>query len=184
MGYPFDCISEFIFVETPIEKADIILIPGGSHAGQMERAAELYHQGYAPYLLPSGGFNKKLGETEWAYFQKIGLNMGVPEAAILKEDQAENTFDNARNSWAVLQSEEIKVNKAIMVCKAQHSRRALMTYQTVFPRDMKMMVTTVGGLLGVTKDNWYLDENRIYWVMKEVEKIGKYFGKHIPNWVD
>lgn len=31
MNYPFDCISDFIFVETAIEKSDVILIPGGSH---------------------------------------------------------------------------------------------------------------------------------------------------------
>jgi hypothetical protein len=30
MSYPFDCISELVFVETEIKVADIILIPGAS----------------------------------------------------------------------------------------------------------------------------------------------------------
>lgn len=31
MAYPFECITEFMFVETVLEPADVILIPGGSH---------------------------------------------------------------------------------------------------------------------------------------------------------
>ncbi len=52
MAYPFDCITEFMFVETALEPADVILVPGGSHPQLMERAADLYHQGMAPYILP------------------------------------------------------------------------------------------------------------------------------------
>lgn len=45
MKYPFDCISDFIFVVDDIEPSDIILIPGGSHPQLMEKAVELYIKG-------------------------------------------------------------------------------------------------------------------------------------------
>jgi hypothetical protein len=32
----------------------------------------------------------------------------------------------------------------------------------------------------VRPDNWHADPEKIALVMGEVEKIGKYFGKHIP----
>ena len=60
MKYPFDCISEFIFVETDVGKSDVILIPGASQSQLMERAVELYNRGFAQYILPSGGANYKL----------------------------------------------------------------------------------------------------------------------------
>jgi uncharacterized SAM-binding protein YcdF (DUF218 family) len=184
MTYPFSCITDFIFFETEIEPADIILVPGGSHPQQMEKAAELYHKGFAPYILPSGGYNSKLNETEWSYLRRIGLELGVPEDAILKEDQAKNTFDNARNSWEVIKARNLDIHSAIMVCKAHHSRRALMTYQTVFPKKIHFMVVTVMDKREIGRENWFLEEEKIKLVMSEVEKIGKYFGHHIPNWVN
>ena len=164
MKKPYDCITDFIFVENDILQADIIFMPGGSHPQQMEKAAELYHRGLAPYILPSGGYNSKINETEWNYLRRIGLELGVPEEAILKEDQAKNTFDNARNSWEVIE--------------------ALMTYQTVFPTNIKFMVSPIIDERGIKKDNWFLEEKKIKVVMTEVEKIGRYFGHHIWNWVN
>ncbi len=35
-----------------------------------------------------------------------------------------------------------------------------------------------------SKDNWFLFAEGINRVMKEVEKIGKYFAAHIPRWVE
>lgn len=134
MRHPFDCISEFIFVETDIKKSDVILIPGGSNPQLMEMAAELYNKGFAPYILPSGGTNSKLTdyETEWDYLKTIGIELGIPENAILKENKSQNTFENAKFSWNVLRTLNIPIKNAILVCKAYHSRRALLTYQSVF----------------------------------------------------
>ncbi|WP_257129009.1 hypothetical protein [Bacillus pseudomycoides] len=36
---------------------------------------------------------------------------------------------------------------------------------------------------GITKENWFLSEIGISRIMNEVEKIGKYIGPHISNWV-
>ena len=52
-------IGNFIFVSDEPEKADVIFLPGGSHPEQPEYASELYHQGYAKWLIPSGGVSVK-----------------------------------------------------------------------------------------------------------------------------
>jgi uncharacterized SAM-binding protein YcdF (DUF218 family) len=173
-----------MFFETEIEKSDIILIPGGSHPQLMERAAELYHQGLAPYILPSGGPTPKVRTTEWEFLRDVGINLGVPEEAILKEDKASNTFENARNSWHVLQERRMNPKKAILVCKSYHARRALLTYQVEFPSEIQFSVCPVVDKTGITKDNWYLKEEDINRVMSEFTKIGQYFRHHIPNWVN
>lgn len=183
MSYPFDCISELVFVKTEIKTADIILVPGGSHPQLMEKAAELYKQELAPYILPSGHFNPKIPEysSEWEFLKSIGLILNVPEEKILKEDQARHTFENAEFSWKVLKENKLSVKKAILVCKAYHSRRALLTYQSVFPKGIEFFVADVPDKREIRKDNWFLDEEKIKIVMGEVAKIGKYFERYIKR---
>ncbi len=183
MSYPFDYISELVFVETEIKTADIILVLGGSQPQLMERAAELYNEGLAPYVLPSGHFNSKIPEysSEWEFLKSIGLKLDVPEEKILKEDQARNTFENAEFSWKVIKENNLSVKKAILVCKAFHSRRALLTYQSVFPKGIEFFVACVPDRKEITKDNWFLDEDKIKIVMGEVVKIGRYFESYIKK---
>lgn len=181
---PYDAITEFIFLEDIPEKADIILVAGGRHPGLAEKAAELYLGGFAPYILISGGPNPRM--TEWkSEYEKIKdecLKMGIPETAILKEDKALNTFDNARNSWAVIQEKGLSISKAILVCKSHHARRALLTYQTVFPLSIQFQMSPVIDERDVQKDNWFHSQEKIDLVLTEVEKIGKYFAAHVKNW--
>lgn len=181
---PFDCITDFIFVENKPSKADVILVPGGSKPQLMEKAVKLFNEGFSSYILPSGGKNPKLTNeiTEWDYLKSMAISLGVSENAILKEDQAKHTFDNANFSWKVLIENNIEVNKAILVCKAHHSRRALLTYQTVF-KNVEFIVVPIVDEKNITKDNWFLDQKKIDVVMMEVEKIGNYFGKHISKYI-
>jgi uncharacterized SAM-binding protein YcdF (DUF218 family) len=184
MTYPFDCITDFIFVETEISSADVILVPGSNHHQLMEKAAALYNQRLAPYILPSGGYKPHVGTTEWEFLRNIGIEYGVPEEAILKEDKAQHTMENASFSLDLLIQKGISFNKVIVVCKAGHSRRALLSYQHVFPKEVEFLVSTVVDRHGITKDNWFLSEMGISRIMLEVQKIGKYFGDFIPNWVN
>lgn len=183
MTLPFDCITNFIFVESKISPADVILIPGSNHPQLMEEAAFLYKKGMAPFVLPSGGYKAHVGMSEWAYLQNIGLSRGIPEEVILKEDQAQHTLENARFSLEVLKSKGIEFDKVIIVCKACHSRRALMSYQEAFPHTTEIMVRPVVDRYEITKDNWYLSAKGIERVMSEVQRVGKYFGEFIPKWV-
>lgn len=182
---PMQCISDFIFVETGVKEADVILIPGGSHPQLMEKAVELYKEGMAPYILPSGGVNQKIPEyeSEWEYLKSIAMGLGVPEEAILRENQARHTFENAELSWQVLQDLNMPIRKAILVCKAFHSRRALLTYQTVFPQSVEFYISSVIDKRGISKENWFLDKESIRLVMSEVAKIGTYFEDKITGWI-
>jgi uncharacterized SAM-binding protein YcdF (DUF218 family) len=170
-------ITGFIFLETPIASADIILIPGGHHPQLMERAAELYHRGLAPVLLPSGGANAHLpGLTEWAYLTEIGVSLGVPRTAFLREDGARYTLENAELSWRAIVKAGLEIRSAILVCKAFHARRAHMTYSAAFPEHIQFMVCPIHDEREIRKDNWFTSEMGIHKVMGEVAKIGHYFG--------
>ena len=179
----FDCITEFIFVENEPERADVIFVPGGSYPDSAKRAAALYADGFAPWILPSGKYGKLRGAfqdpegkgrmTEWEYLRDILLSCNVPGGAILKEDQATFTWENAICSRRVLESMQIDVKKAIVVCQAFHARRCLMYYQEQFP-DTEILICPVV-TKDITKQNWFLDERKIDTVLGEVERCGSQF---------
>ncbi len=177
----YDAITSFIFVEDKPEKADVIFLPGGAYPESAVNAARLYREGYAPYVLPSGRWARWEGrfladprfDTEWEYLRDILLKHGVPDSAILKEDRATFTWENAIYSRILLENEGIKAEKAILSCQNWHARRCLLYYQEQFP-DTDILVCPVE-TKGITRDNWYLDEDKIDRVLGEVERCGSQF---------
>lgn len=177
----YDCITDFIFLEDELKEADVIFVPGGDYPDSAKRAAALFHEGYAPYILPSGRYAKPVGrftkdprfETEWEYLKDILTACGVPAGAILKEDRATYTWENAIFSRKVLQEKGIAVHSAILVCQAFHARRCRMYYEEQFP-DTDLMVCPVV-TKGISRDSWYLDAEKIDVVLGEAERCAGQF---------
>ena len=180
-------VTEFVFVEDKPEKADVILIPGSRKVEHAIRAAELYRAGYAPYVLPSGRFTIARGyflelpeplrseypgafETEWHFLKTVLMKHGVPESAILREDQATYTWENAQLSRKVLEQQGIPVKTAILACHAFHARRALLYYQAAMP-DVRFLVCPAP-TPGYTRDDWFLTEKGRARVLGEVQRLG------------
>jgi uncharacterized SAM-binding protein YcdF (DUF218 family) len=184
MSNGFDCITDFIFVEDIVSPCDIILVPGGSHPQLAEKAADLYKQQMAEYILFSGHKNPLIPDfpSEAEYLKHVAMKRGIPSESIICEDKASNTFENAKHSLVMLEKIGLKAASIIIVCKAYHSRRSLLTYQCVFPKDTIFLVTTVTSKRGLSKDNWTTKQEHIDKVMGEVEKIGKYFKDKISTY--
>lgn len=183
----YDCITEFIFLEHEPKKADVIFVPGGNYPDSAKRAAALFADGYAPYVLPSGRYSKPVGhftgdpsyETEWEYLRDVLRESGVPDSAILREDQATFTWENAICSRHVLEELHIPVRRAIIVCQAFHARRCFMYYSEQFPDTELLMCPVV--TKGIARDNWYLDEDKIDVVLGEVERCGSQFHRIVKE---
>lgn len=180
MAVPFfQCITDFIFVEHQPQKADIIFVPGGNYPDAARHAARLYHQGWAAYILPSGRYSILQGyfpgeqETEWEYLRDILLECGVPESAILKEDKATFTYENAIRSREVTDGLGMKVERALLSCQTFHARRCLMYYQEQFP-ETEFLVCPIE-TKGINRDNWFSDREKIDVVLGEMERCGAQF---------
>ena len=178
-------ISEFIFAEDEPEKADIIFIPGNGYSQMAEKAAALYGENYASFVLPSGKYSITVGKfggvlsgqeryngnyrTEWDFLKDVLIKNHVPDEVILKEDQATFTWENARFSREVTDKAEIEIKKALLCCKNYHARRSLMYYQRAYP-EVEFRVCTCC-VDGVTKENWMNSEEGIQSVLGEVQRI-------------
>ena len=173
-------ITDFIFVEDKPEKADIIFIPGGNQGAIAVKAAKLYQAGYAPLILPSGRFSKPVGrcgipgyETEWQFLKDILLKEGVPKEAVLEEQQATYTYENAIYSRQVTDRLGLHIRRAILCPQACHARRALLYYEILYP-DTKFFVCPAV-TREISRDNWFLEDEKIDAVLSELERCGSQF---------
>ncbi|MDO4306991.1 MAG: YdcF family protein [Eubacteriales bacterium] len=160
--------ENFIFVEDRPEKADIIFVPGNGYPQMAENAAALYRSGFAPYILPSGRYSIVTGKfsgvlsrqdvyrgeygTEYEFLRDVLLKNGVPGNAVLKEDQATFTYENAKFSRKVTDRAGIRVRTAILCCKTYHARRSLMYYQTVYPETQFFVCPSC--VDSISRENW------------------------------
>ncbi|WP_108385075.1 YdcF family protein [Yoonia sediminilitoris] len=83
-------------------------------------AAELWHAGAAPSIIPCGGLGKH-PPSEAAAMRTLLLNAGVSADAIILEDQSTTTLENIRNARPLLPGPNV-----IIVTDHYHGRRALM----------------------------------------------------------
>ncbi|MDO4454673.1 MAG: YdcF family protein [Eubacteriales bacterium] len=184
-----EMISEFIFAEHTLKKADAILIPGSNEGMLAVHAAELYKNGYAPIVIPSGKYSILKGkflypaqeglapeqtyETESDYLSAVLISHGVPREAVWQEREATYTYENAILTRKLLDGRGINLKKAIICCQAYHARRCLMYYRLLFP-DTELLVHPVV-TKGICKENWFLEEEKIDAVLGEMERCGSQF---------
>ncbi len=135
--------------EWPVVKAEdaptadaIVLLGGGMGAnpnvypyaemwGGADRvwhAARLYRAGKAPIIIPTG-----CGEKESTV--PLLRDFGVPDNAILVEDKARNTEENARLVEKILEPRNTQNTrkKILLVTSAWHMRRSVLMYRKYAP---------------------------------------------------
>ncbi len=179
----YQCITDFIFAEDKPERADVLFVPGGPCPEIAVRAARLYRRGMAPYVVPSGKHSILDGEEEADPARKSGtecdslcdvlLKNGVPEEAIIREEQATYTWENAIFTRRRLDESDIPVGRGIICCQAFHARRCLMYYQEQFPEAELLVCPVV--TKGISRDTWQQTEQGIDTVLGEVERCGRQF---------
>ena len=95
---PLQVIWDYLCLREALQKADVIVGFGNFNTDIARRAAELYHEGYAPKVLFTGGLGRNteglLPEPEAVRFARVAMECGVPEADIILEPDSTNTKEN------------------------------------------------------------------------------------------
>lgn len=136
-------IWDYMLMHHELKKADAIIVPGNSNLKTIEYAARLYREGWAALVVCSGsgtinahlpGRDMFKGTTEAAVFADIARREGVPEQAIIKEDESQNTNDNLRFSLRKLAESGVQPRRLIAVMKPYMERRMVAIAQAICPR--------------------------------------------------
>ena len=122
--------------------APVALLLGGNPNNARNRAlaaAELYRAGRVPYIIPSGGVKWDIdGEmiSESHFMKRILMENGVPEEAIILENQATTTVENM--IFGTLQIyRKLKFKNAphvIIVTSEAHMKRSMALAKAIMPR--------------------------------------------------
>jgi len=143
-------IWEYMHLHHTLKKADAIIVLGGRDIRVGAHAAQLWLDGWAPYLVCSGSGNihndkpgreQFVGSTEAEVFAAKAISMGVPESAIIVENQSQNTGQNYEFALQRLQEKGVNVQTLIAVQKPYMERRTYATGKVWLP-DINLIVTS------------------------------------------
>ena len=184
-------ITEFIFLEDLPEKADLIIVPGNTWQQPARRAAALYHEGMAPYIVVSGRYSKGQqtfagaaceGDrykgaymTEADFLTDVLIREGVPETAVLQERKAEFTLENARYIRRLLEEKKMTVKKALICCQAFHARRCRMYFEYVFQDTDVEFLMCPAVTQGISRCSWMESQKGLDTVLGELRRCGEQF---------
>ncbi len=119
-------------LRTDLTRVDCIIIPGArvhangepgdSLTGRLDRALELYREGYSERLLCTGGLGRS-GVIEAEAARDYLTERGVPTSSILLEGRSHTTWENLW--YAREEMEQNNLNSCLVVTDPFHTQRAI-----------------------------------------------------------
>lgn len=149
---PLGIVWDYMRLVHPPVPADAILTLGSFDVRAAVHAAALWKRGLAPVIVMSGGIAHSGGlldtgwnRTEARVFADAAMAEGVPERAILLEEEAQNTADNFVLGRAVAERAGLKPRRLLVVAKPYMTRRGFATGRKAWPEaELVMQCEEIG----------------------------------------
>lgn len=159
--------------------ADVIISLGGDDGERVKTALLLYQAGYAKYILLTG--------VEPAYVQgrrnytddwrsQYLLKQGVPEAALLFDNQARNTWQEGIKTAALLKHNAWTT--ALVISNPPHMRRLKQSWQPLFDSQALQLRLIKTPSPDWNPGRWWQTEKWSTFCLKEVSKLIYYTYKY------
>lgn len=143
----------------------IVAISGGDTPARAEEAINLYKQGWAPKLVFSGAALDTSGPSNAAAMRKQALAAGVPDSAIVLEENSTDTLQNASSTYRLLAD----ARRIILVTSPYHQRRASIEFERIFG-DSVAIVNHPTPNDRAWSGTWYLTPNGWWLALSEMAK--------------
>lgn len=116
--------------DTVCDKADaIVVVSGGDTEARTAAGIALYQNGWADYVIFSGAAQDKSGPSNAATMMAQAQAAGVPASAILIDEEAVNTQQNATNTQTIFRARNF--DDVILVTSGYHQRRASLIFNKI-----------------------------------------------------
>ena len=189
---PLQVIWDYLGMHQQPEKADVIVGFGNFNTDIASRAAQLYHQGFAPKILFTGGLGRNteglLPEPEALRFAKVAMECGVPERDILLEDKSRNTKENIDFTRELLKNQGIPHDRILGVHQPFMERRILAAMGVYWP-EQNFRVTspqvTIPEYLQRAKQQGITENASISVIVGDFQRIELYakLGYQLPQYI-
>lgn len=125
---PHYLLGQYLSPSDNLYPADAIVVVSGDN-DRMKHAVDLYKKGYAQKLILSGAAKDGLASNALAMHIEASQS-GVPDEAVIMEEKALNTYENALYTKEIVISQGMK--NIILVTSPYHQRRVYETFKNVF----------------------------------------------------
>ena len=191
---PLQVIWDYLCLREDLQKADVIVGFGNFNTDIARRAAELYHAGYAPKVLFTGGLGRNteglLPEPEAVRFARVAMECGVPEADIILESDSTNTKENILFTREKLSSLNLPHERILGVHQPFMERRIKAAMGVYWP-DLDFRVTspqvTIQEYLEAAKGQGVTENASVSVIVGDFQrmdlyaKLGYQLPQHIPE---
>lgn len=107
----------------------IVVVSGGQTQTRAKHGIELYKKNLAPKIIFSGAALGD-GPSNAKEMAALARRSGIPDQAIIIDEDAKTTYENAVNTKRILEDNNAK--SIILVTSPYHQRRAFITFQKIF----------------------------------------------------
>lgn len=124
----FFSLGFYLSPQGTLAKSDtIVAISGGDTTARTSEAVKLYDDGWASHVIFSGAALDPNSPSNAKTMALAAENQGVPASAIILDEAAVNTRQNAAGVAAIMSRE--KFTSMILVTSPYHQRRADITFR-------------------------------------------------------
>ncbi len=152
----------FTVYEAP-KQADVVVVLGAGtrrHGDPLPpqakerviRGVALINNGYAPYMIISGGQDKNTGLVESTLMKDYAVSLGLPAEKILTEETSKNTWQNVHDTVPIMKRNGWTT--ALVVTGSYHTLRACTVFRQV-PVAITCIATPLNTIPTITvRERW------------------------------
>ncbi|MFC3884791.1 YdcF family protein [Bacillus songklensis] len=171
IGLVYFYAGKFLVIDEKAKKSDVIIVLSGDRGARIEQGVELYHQGYGKYIMISGG--TVYDDVTIAQLMKDhAMKLGVPERAIVMEDKADSTYENAVFSRELVQ--KLKFRSAIVVSSNYHMRRVKMLFDREYKHGHVSLSYASAADPNFNPEHWWSSNKSLMTTITEYIKLAGY----------
>jgi uncharacterized SAM-binding protein YcdF (DUF218 family) len=175
-------LGNYLIYEDRLEKSDALFVLSGNSLDRGKEAALLYHQGYAPVLVCTGGVESRdLGVVgihmkHSVLTRHVLMNEGVDSTAIEMIHEGESTHDEKEAIVRYCQKKGWR--KVIVVSSKFHTRRIHKSFRKTLETAGITLILRGAPDSGFDEKEWWKYEDGLIFLNNEYIKILYYAFKY------
>jgi uncharacterized SAM-binding protein YcdF (DUF218 family) len=176
-------LGAWLVVQDPLEKADALVVLGGTMYERPLEAVELYLEGWAPRLylfreIADWG-EDELVRRGVTYLRSVDVQvdalhrLGVPQDAITILDQANSTAQEADYVYDLVTTQ--RLNRVIIVTSKQHTRRARLVMNRRLAGTGAVPILRYSRYDRSDVDRWWSNRSTLRFTLFETQRLAAYW---------
>lgn len=181
--YGLSRLGSFLVVQDPLDKADAIIVLGGTMYERQLEAVDLYRAGMAPRIFLFREISD-WGELELIkrgipFMRAVDLQIdamekvGVPRDAITILDQANSTADEADHVYDLVTSRHF--SRVIIVTSKQHTRRARLVMGRRMASTGTAVIMRASRYDQANTERWWSERSTLRFTLFESQRLLGYW---------